>query len=93
MSGMFGSSTIKTGVTASTDTPIADAAMLASAELDVTSGYFTPNAGYIEVANKKVLGRPCAQGFYYAGDSDEAVAVLDDLVNRGYAYAAVSGTE
>ena len=88
----FGASTIKTGVTASTDTTIPDSAMQASHELEVSSGYFTPNAGYIEVAGKKVLGRPCAQGYYYAGDSEEEVVVMEDLVKRGYAYAAVSGS-
>lgn len=92
MTGMFGSGGIKTGVTASTDTPVPDSAMQEGAHLEVEAGYYTPNAGCLDVAGKKVMGRPCVQGFYYAGDSEEEVAVLEDLVNRGYAYAAVSGS-
>lgn len=88
MTGVFGTSAIKTGVTGSTDTPIADAAMMDAATLDVAGGYFTANAGYVDVGGKKVFGKPCSQGFYYAGDTEEEVAVLDDLVKRGYAYVA-----
>ena len=93
MSGMFGNSAIKTGVTASTDTPKADAAMADAGNLDVSSGYYTSNAGYVDVEGKKVFGTACSQGFYYAGNSEAEVAVLEDLVKRGYAYAAVSDTE
>lgn len=89
----FGNNAIKTGVTASTDTPKVDAAMADAVNLDVSGGYYTANAGYVDVDGKKVFGTSCSQGFYYAGNSEVEVAVLEDLVKRGYAYAAVSDTE
>ena len=93
MSNVFGTSAIKTGVTSSTDTPVADAAMMDAATLEVVGGYFTANAGYVDVGGKKVFGKPCSQGFYYAGDTEEEAAVLDDLVKRGYAYVVGSDSE
>ena len=93
MTSAFGSSPIKTGVTASTDAPQVGASELA--ELTPSQeGYLTPNAGYILVGNKRVMGLPTVNGFFYSKDlGEEAVAELDSLVERGYAYVTEAAAE
>lgn len=87
MSNVFGASAIKTGVTASTDTPLVGAVDVAEVAANL-EGYITPNAGYITVGNKKIFGVPTAQGFFYSSDlGEEATKELNSLVERGYAYA------
>jgi len=89
----FGTSAIKTGVTASTDTPLEGAAEVALVEPS-DQGYFSPHAGYIEVGSKKILGVSSAQGFFYSEDlGEEAMKVMKDLEVRGLAYANQATSE
>lgn len=93
MTNPFGSGAIKTGVTASTDTPI-DGAVLAVDVAPSESGYISPHAGYIEAAGKKILGTATVNGFFYSSDLGEAaMAVLKDLEVRGLAYANQATSE
>lgn len=93
MSGAFGSSNINTGVTFSTDKPKVELGDDTEVE-ESAEGYFTPNAGYIEVDGKKVVGVPCTKGFFYSASlGEKAMEVLEELASRGYAYASLSDTE
>jgi hypothetical protein len=94
MTQAFGAtSAIKTGVTASTDAPQMGTTMMAEVP-DSADGFLTPNAGYIMVGNKKVMGVPTVSGFFYSKDlGKEAVAELESLVERGYAYATEAAAE
>lgn len=89
----FGTSAIKTGVTASTDTPLDGAAEVTLVEPS-DKGYFSPHAGYIEVGSNKILGVSAAQGFFFSEDLGEAaMEVLKDLEARGLAYANQAASE
>jgi len=94
MSGKpFGNSAIKTGVTASTDTPLDGASEVALVEPSA-QGYFSPHAGYIEVGSKKIFGASSAQGFFYSEDlGEDAMEVMKDLEVRGLAYANQAASE
>lgn len=89
MSTAFGQSNINTGVTFSTTKPKVDLGQDTEVEAS-EKGYYAPNAGYIDVAGKKVLGVPCNKGFFYSVSLGEAACkALDELVERGYAYGSV----
>ena len=82
----FGTSAIKTGVTASTDAPL-DGATMATAIEPSAAGYYSPHAGYIEVGSKKILGVSTESGFFYSEDlGEEAMEILKSMAERGYAY-------